>query len=378
MASLDAPDGRRLVDATTAAVVATGHLLFVRQGTLVAQRFDPHTLTLAGDAVPVAEQVAVLNSVGAVAAVGRTIAYRTGRDVGLSSQLTWVERTGKPLGVVGEPDLDALRSPELSPDGKRVGVRRSVDGNLDVWLIELAPGVRTRFTFDPASDATPVWSPDGSRVVFMAVRQGADDLYQKPASSAGVEALLLATPQNKWPQDWSPDGRALLYVTLDPQSGYDLWALPLGGDRQPFPVVKTGFNESNGQFSPDGRWVAYQSDESGRKEIYVQSFPGPGGKWQVSASGGEQPRWRRDGRELYYVGPDGLLMAASIAAAAGGPALEVDAPVALFATCLAPALAFKQEYAVAADGRFLLNALVGDTTPAPITLILNWRPGGTK
>jgi Tol biopolymer transport system component len=184
-----------------------------------------------------------------------------------------------------------------------------VQGNTDLWLLD---GARTsRFTFDAAADLFPLWSPDGTRIAFASTRTGTLDLYVKAASGAGVEEVLVASSQAKIPSDWSADGRFLLHFSVDPQTNADLWVLPLEGDRTPWVLLKTPFSERHGTFSPDGRWVAYQSNESGRNEIYIRPFAGPaasgasasqvGGQWQVSTAGGTFPRWRRDVRELYYL-----------------------------------------------------------------------------
>jgi Tol biopolymer transport system component len=193
------------------------------------------------------------------------------------------------LEVVTPSTSDPL-SFAISPDGRRVAVSRTVQGNADVWLIDALRGVPSRFTFDAATDNFPIWSPDGSRIVFASTRKGPLDLFQKVSSGASGEELLLESSLEKAPLHWSPDGRFLLYGQVDPKTGFDLRALPLFGDRKPFPFVNTRFNENDGQFSPDWRWVAFQSNESGRYEVYVQPFPGPGGKSLVSTGGGIEPR----------------------------------------------------------------------------------------
>jgi Tol biopolymer transport system component len=297
-------------------------------------------------------------------------------------QLVWVDRAGTVRGAVGPPDENALGNPELTPDGRRVAVQRAVQGNVDVWLIEVGRGVPSRFTFDASADGEPLWSPDGRRVGFRSSRSGAMDLFEKPESGAADEQPLLVTAEPKTPLAWSPDGRVLLYGTQDPKTGTDLWALPVGessGERKPFPVLQTPFDEAAGQFSPDGHWLVYTSNESGPVEVYLRPFPGPGGKWQVSMAGGSQPRWRPDGEELFYVAPDGRLMAVSIAVGADKQTLETGPPVPLFATRLASGsgitgvgLLPKPQYAVAPDGRFLMNVAVEEATGSPITIVLNW------
>ncbi len=212
--------------------------------------------------------------------------------------------------------------------------------------------------------------------MFDSNRTGHRDLYQKAANGAGVEELLLQSSGDKTAGGVSPDGRFLLYRASEPPKIVsDLWVLPLDGDRKPFPFSNTPFEERTGQFSPDGRWVAYQSNESGRYEIYVRPFPGPGGQWQVSNSGGSQVRWRRDGKELYYISPDGKLMAAAVVV--NGSSFEAGVPMALFETRIWGGGANtnnRQQYDVAADGRFLINVTVGDESTSPITLLTNWAP----
>ena len=377
---------RVLAAAETAAVYAPpGALLLVRQGVLVAYRFDPTRGVVGGDPMPVAQGVGtnnVLRGAFAVSATG-VLAHRAGGAE--RRQLVWVDRTGTVRGTIGPPDENALANPELAPDSRRVAVTRTVQGNVDVWLIEVGRGVASRFTFDANIDAEPLWSPDGRRVVFRSTRNGVGDLFEKPASGAGNEQPLLVTPENKTPLAWSPDGRFLLYATENPKTGADLWALPLVGERKPFPVVQTPFDEAEGQFSPDGRWVAYQSNESGQVQIYVRPFPGPGGQWQVSTAGGVQPQWRPDGKELFYVAPDARLMAVPIAVGADRQTLEAGAPAPLFPTRLASganisvgAALSKPQYAVAPDGRFLMNVSVDGPSDSPITVVVNWDAGLKK
>ncbi|PYS08147.1 MAG: hypothetical protein DMG17_29475, partial [Acidobacteria bacterium] len=227
-------------------------------------------------------------------------------------------------------DTSRLNNVELSPDGKRVAVYRAASSNQDVWLIDASRGVPKRFTFDAAGDMNPTWSPDGSRIVFHSNRKGIYNLYWKLSSGAGADELLLESDQDKAPVDWSSDGRFLLFRSNSPQTGFDLWVLPIFGDKKPFPFLKTPFVERDGQFSPDGKWITYESNESGRFEIYVQPFPGPGGKFQISASGGAQPRWNKNGKEIFYVSLDSTMMAAPVKLSPDGQSLETGTPAALF------------------------------------------------
>jgi Tol biopolymer transport system component len=331
----------------------------------------------------VAEQAAfsAATSAAGFSATSDIVAYRTGSSVGSSGgarQLVWLDRSGKMVGTVGAPDVAGLTDVELSPDGKRVASYRTLNGNPDVWLIDAVRGVPTRFTVDAANDAIPLWSPDGSHVVFQSNRKGVFNLYWKLSSGAGADELLLESDQAKAPADWSSDGHFLLFRSIDPQTGFDLWVLPVSGDKKPFPFLKTPFEERNGQFSPDGKWIAYQSNESGRFEIYVQPFPGPGGKFQISSSGGAQPRWNKNGKEIFYVSLDSKMMAAPVNLSPDGLSLESGTPVALFPVRIAggPVSAFnKQQYAVSSDGqRFLVDLVAEEGTASPITLILNWKP----
>jgi Tol biopolymer transport system component len=389
VASLDGGEPTRVLASETAALYAPpGYLLRVSQGVLVARRFDVAHATVAGEPIPVAQAVGEDNgafrSAFSASAAG-ILAYRAGAAA--RRQLVWVDRTGKVLGAIGPPDENALANLALAPGDQRVAVHRTVQGNNDVWLVDVGRGVPSRFTFDAGIDFSPVWSPDGSRVVFSSNRNGVYDLFEKPASGATDEQPLLVTAQDKNPLDWSRDGRFLMYSTQDAKNGSDLWALPLTGERKPIPVAQTSFDEIEGQFSPDGRWLAFASNESGRYEIYVRPFPELGGKSQVSTAGGTQPRWRQDGHELFYVAPDDRLMAVPIRVASSARSVDVGAPVALFPTRLASganiavvgaqALA-RAQYAVAFDGRFLINIDAGGGVTSPMTIVQNWTTGLTK
>jgi Tol biopolymer transport system component len=250
-------------------------------------------------------------------------------------------------------------------------VQRRVQQNLDIWLLD---GTRaTRLTFDPANDFSPVWSPDGAQVAFDSGRTGVRDLYLKPSNGTGPEMPLVTSAKAKVATDWSRDGRFIAYEEFPG----DLWIVPLAGDRRPFLFLRTDFLELEAHFSPDVKWVAYKSNESGQYEVYVRPFsdtstPARGGQWQVSSAGGINPRWRSDGRELYYLAPDSTLMAVPIEVR--GTTLAPGAPVALFRPKIVGGGAgFSTEYDVSRDGRFLINMIVEDSAP-PITIIQNWKP----
>jgi eukaryotic-like serine/threonine-protein kinase len=367
-----------LIDWGSNAQYADGRILFMREGTLMAQPFDVDRLALHGEPVPVAEQIAVGGSTGRSAAVSvsRTgvLLYQAGGS-NAESQLTWYDRSGKEVGRIPVPgDAGDL---QLSPDGSRVAVS-NVDQyarGRDLWLIDVKRGVRTRFTFDPGDEIAPVWSPDGAQITFTARAGNTSTFFRKPVNGLGdstrlfASAALLAITTSV-----SPDGGHLLFM----QSAYgvsnnDIYQLALGAEGQPSALLKGPFNEAAPQYSPDGRWVAYQSDESGRPEVYVAPVSGSA-KWQVSQGGGALPRWRRDAKELFYLGLGGerKLYAAEVTGSAAG--FEVGAVRVLFAPALR-ASSPRFAYDVAADGRFL--AITGSEGRAmrPLTMVVNWATG---
>jgi Tol biopolymer transport system component len=380
LASLDGGEPARVLATDTSALFAPpGYLLLVSQDTLVARRFDPARGVLSGGPLLVAQSVGSdsgLGRVGLSISDAGVLAHRGGAAG--RRQLVWFDRSGQTLSRVGAAEVTSLVFfPELARDGARVAFHRTVNGNTDVWLIQLKSGIASRFTYDVAVDAGPVWSPDGARIVFLSSRNGRFDLFEKMTSGATDERPLLVTGQDKAPQDWSPDGQTLLYTTQDPKTLSDLWALPLTGDREPFPVAQTSFDEVQGQFSPDGRWVAYASNETGRYEIYLRRFPDGGGKQQMTTEGGISPRWRRDGRELFYLTRDDQLMVVPIQPGADSRTVSAGAPSQLFATRIAiggniGGFSSKAQYAVAPNGRFLLNVNTDDTALSPITIVQNW------
>jgi eukaryotic-like serine/threonine-protein kinase len=379
---------------------AVGYLLFVRGaspsralGTLMVQRFDTRRLELTREAVPIAEQVSFI---GFSASATDVLVYVKGTQTAptggvrgiIQGQLTWFDREGKVLGTVGDPG--SYRTLAISPDGKRVAFDRADSqnsGTRNIWLYEFARGVTTRFTFDPGVDVDPVWAPDGSRIAFGSSRSGTLDLYQKASNLAGDDELLFKSSEAKVPGSWSPDGRFLLYYL--PLAPNQIWLLPLGvggADRKPVPFAKSEFNQAAGRFSPDGHWVAYSSNESGRDEIYVRPFdassatgssPAGGtpvtGKWMASKDGGTTPLWRRDGKELFYMSLDGSAMAVDVSTSG---VFQAEIPKALFKVPRGELF-----WDVSSDGKRFLMAAPSDASasaPAPFTVVLNWQAGLNK
>ncbi|MEP6994633.1 MAG: hypothetical protein ABI968_08945, partial [Acidobacteriota bacterium] len=365
--SLDSKEIVRLPGIESAAMWAPpGFLLFVRERTLMAQAFDPGRLRLMGDPFPVAKNIDYVQTWGAAAfsaSDSGVLAYQSGGRT--KRRLAWLDRSGKPIGDLGEPG-EYRENPRISADGRRVAVTRMdpETRSADIWIFDAARGMGSRLTFDPSMEELAIWSPDGSAVVFTSNREGVADLYRKSASGAGSEELLLKTDYWKNPQDWSRDGRYVLYTVGDPKTGSDLWILPLSGERKAAPLLATPFKESEASFSPNGGWFSYVSDESGKDEVYVQPFPPTGAKWQLSANGGSNPRWRGDGKELFYVAPDFMRKAVTIRTE---PSFEADVPKDLFQTLNS------WGSDVTADGqRFLVNLPAVDNPPTPITVVLNW------
>jgi serine/threonine protein kinase len=373
-ATLDGGERKLLLNTNTNVVYAPpGHLLFQRDRTLLARPFDPKALRFTEEAFPVAENVSLFMNVASAAFTASDtglIAYQTGRGGG-QTQLTWLDRAGKPVGTVGAPGY--LAGPRLAHDGRRLAVgTEDSQGFADIWIYDLERNTPTRFTFDPNADFAPVWSPDDSRIVFSASRKNPADLYEKNSAGTGSEAPLFASITFKIALDWSPDGRVLLFQANDPRTRniFDLWTYSVA-DRKATPFLQTAFNEVLGRFSPDGRWVAYVSNESSREEVYVMPFPGPGGKWQVSTAGGRSPTWTRGGREVVYVAPGDEIMAVEVST---DPTFRAGIPRVLFKTHLRPPPG--RQFDVTPDGeRFLVNLRPGDEVSDPVTLVQNWAAG---
>ncbi len=372
--SLAKPSERvHLLTTDTAALYAPGndgknYLLWQREGKLVAQEFDPGTLKLLGELRTVSNQVAANAPIGhIVAAVSANgLLYSSAKTAG---QFTWFDRAGKRLGTVGEPgEYENFR---LSPDGRRVAVARGKPGGSDLWLLETERGVASRFTSLPTSNFWPIWSPDGRMIAF---RSGSN-LFRKEASGIGDAERLTESTSLQDATDWSSDGRVILYHEIAPSTGDDLWVLAVTPDgkpeAKPRAYLRTQYNEGWGRFSPEPnpRWVAYQSDESGQFEIYIDAFPEPSNKVRISTGGGQYPEWSPDGRELFYVSPDLKLMAVSLKRR--GDSVEASTPRELFA--LPTFDNGYYPYEVGRDGqRFLVRAVPEGQASQPLTLLSNW------
>ena len=376
------PRTRLLNSLTSVAFVPRGQgfpsqVLFVRNGTLLAQRFDERSAQVEG------EPVSVREGVGAVAFVGLadfstsqegTLVYGTGSNS--LARLTWWSREGKQLGSLGPPGT--YLAPRLSPDGSVLAVTRAdpQTGSADVWIMDSARNSESRFTFDPAFDFHPVWSADGKRILFSSNRTGAFNLFEKEVTGRTPERQLSRTDQTQLAEDWSRDGRFALFLDQQANSAQDLWILPLQVPGKPFPFARTGSGKRNGQFSPNGHWIAYDSDETGSYQVYVQAFSGEerphGAKWQISISGGSQPRWRSDGREIFYIGTDRKLM--SVEVSEPNSTFQAATPQTLFDAGVLAINDFSFVYDVAPDGkRFLLVTPANQDRAAPLSILTNFR-----
>jgi len=375
LGSLDSSEVTRLFESDTQGTfVPPDLLLFVRQGTLLAQHFDVSRRTPTGDPITVADTVAFDPITGAAAfstSNAGVMAYRPGQPS--NTRLSWFDRSGIELGTLGSSEKSGLTNPTLSPDGRFVAAQRTVQNETDLWLVDSMR--QTRFTYGPAGNTMrlPVWSPLGDRIAYESIGPGSVKLSVK-SPAGGDEEVLFESPEVKVPSAWSPDGQSLMYYVPDSKTGTDLWLLHVA-TRKPFVFLKTDANELWGQFSPDGRWVAYQSNETGRYEIYVRTFPESSRQVMVSTTGGVYPRWSRDGKELFYIAPDATIMAVPVQATP--TTFEAAAPTALFKTRRLGGglnvIANGPQYDVTRDGRFLIN-VDAESSAVPITLLLNWKP----
>jgi len=371
--SLDSTEVRRVIRGYSNPIYASEHLLLARDGDLVAQPFSPARLRTEGDPATVAKQVGVFFgyiALGQFSASDSGLLALAGSNL-VPTRLQWVDRSGRVLSSAGDAAL--YGGVRVSPDGRRaaVAIFEPNIGKAETWIVDLSSGAKTRFTSGPSENFFSIWSPDGARIAFSSDRSHQDDLFEKAVGGGVDERPLLEAEGQKLANDWSPDGRYILYFDREPQGqrAIGLSALPLFGDRKPLTVVPRGrHNNIDARFSPDGSWIAYEIDDGGRPEIYVTDFPAAKARWQVSTEGGLQPRWRRDGRELFYVAPDGKLMSVAIEP---GRSFQAGVPKLLFET-LTPWSAGPSFYDIAADGqKFLMNLPPNQSAP-PLSLIVNW------
>jgi Tol biopolymer transport system component len=373
VASLDNSETTRLAAADSQAIYFSGaegeYLLYARGSSLFAQAFDAAEMKFTGEPVIVSESVSVSATHRGMftASSSGTIVFSS-NSLESNQQLTWVNRSGKAEGTVG--GTGNFRTPVISPDGRRVSVTRKDNSFVtsDIYVIDLVRGTESRFTFSDGDDMFSAWSPDSSHICWTSDRGAGYQILQKTASGTGEEELLATSDASISPDSWSPDGKSILFDKYSSETKQDLWILPLEGDRQPLAYMKGPFNERQGRFSPDGRWVAYTSDESGRSEVFLQSFPASVVKIQISVNGGSHPRWRGDGKELFYITADNKL--ASVEIKPNGAGAGVPRP--LFDLDL-----FRTQYAVSADGqRFLFVNQAEQGKSVQYDVIANWTAGG--
>jgi Tol biopolymer transport system component len=372
--TLDPGDATQVIRTNAMAVPASGHLLLVREGTLFAQPVDAETMQPRGEAVRVDDGVGyTLGGIGysPVSAAGATLAY--GPSVQVGTALQWRDRAGATLGR--DIARGVYRSPRLSADGRQVALTVLEERATapDIFILELGRGTFTRVSLDPGLDWFPVWAPGGERVLFGSARTRATNLFERVLGGTAREAPLIELTVARYPLDATSDGR--LVYQEGASDGYDLGMIAFEGDRTPTALVATPFNEVQARVSPDNRWIAYASDESGRFEVYVRGLPTATRRWTISPSGGMQPEWRRDGRELFYISGDRKLMAVPVttdgdtfSAGVARALYDIDVPE--------PTAPYEGDYAVSADGqRFLVNALVEQVSPPSLTVVLNWGAG---
>jgi Tol biopolymer transport system component len=379
--SLDSKTAKHLVQISSVSFYAPpGEVLYLDQGTLMARPFSTTALDFTGPAVPIAQNVG--SYMGGVYTFFSTspsgvLAYQTVPPES-TNQMTWFNRAGQKVDTVGQANI--YSNPALSPEGARIAVGVGDHSKANIWVYDLKRGTASRLTFGSAYDVNPVWSPDGSQVFFSSHSSGPWGIYKKVADGLGnTQSVFQSGNQDKAINDLTADGRYAIYDTAAATRN-QLWALPLFGDRNPFPFVQGDFGAASARFSTNGRYVAYSSSESGREEVYVQTFPQHSGRWQISTSGGVQPIWRRDGKELFYLTEDEKLMAVDVNTTSA--TFQVGIPKQLFQAQLVPIYYWRNIYVPSPDGqRFLMLTPEGDGKPQPITVVVNWptllkRSGG--
>ena len=377
VAQLDGGPARRLLDADAGGLYVNGHLLFVRQGKVFAQEFDAERLELRGSPFLVAD--GIYSQAGRfelpLSSGGGAFAFRAG-STRFVRQLMWIDRSGRQIENVGEPlgNPDGISS---SPDRTQLVFFERRASDSDLWLLDVRRGLVSRLTEDPDEDIFPVWARDGKRIIYSAMRNGQGSLYERDLASGRRELLLQGSTEELFATDTSPDGHYIICQHNDPKTGWDVLALPPGPGAAPVPIVQTDADERTARLSPDGRWLAFVSNSSGVSEIYVQPFPGPGARMRVSTRGGDQPEWRGDGSELFYIALDGKLMAVSIKPAADRSSIDPGEPVVLFPARIGVVVRPIRAgtYLPSADGqRFLVDRLLQDAGGTPVRVVLNWRP----
>jgi len=369
--SLDSDTSKLLVRGGASPAYQHGYLLYLLGTTLIAQPFDEKRLEIAGDASALAERVQFFSA----SQTGAVLAYWTGAAENMP-QLMWFDRIGNQVGKLGDPVRQF--NIRLSPDGTKLAAEiydrpSSMYFESDIWLYDVLRGVKSRLTSGPGSARGPCWSPDGKHIIFSSDRKGHYDLYEKAVDGSGNEELVFESEIAKYCQSWVPDGKFLIFMTVsnDSSTNTDMWTLPLFGDRKPVPYLQTEFHEYGGRVSPDGKWLVYSSDESGKSEVYVRPFLGSGGKQLVSASGGSTPVWRGDGKEIFYLGASGKLMVARVNQ--NGSMLGIDVAGPLFQTNME---SFLPSYDASADGqRFFIVTSTPQGLSSPITVVVNWDAG---
>jgi eukaryotic-like serine/threonine-protein kinase len=376
---LDGKPQRKLLGPDSKAIAVDGYVIFNRGDVIYAQELDANRLLLRGQPTPLSDHVLTFgSSVGAnfFASLSRgpnsVLAYRTG-SAGLDVELTWFDRSGNRISTIGP--AGPFSNPALSTDGKWMATgRRDAKGERDIWLFDLGRGTNTRLTFDTADETNPTWSPDGRQIAFTGTGKGHRDIYVMDAHGTGAPELLLESPEEKNVEQWSPDGKYLVYNTSPPGGRQDLYVLPLFGDRKPIAMLTSPYIEDMGQISPSGKWLAYRSNESGTSEIYVLAFapnnPAARRKWRISTDGGMEPQWRADGKELFYLNGSTLM---SVEVKGDGAEFEAGLPKVLFDTILTSNIT-RNRYAASRDGqRFLMVTMTKDQVHPEIHVLLNWE-----
>jgi Tol biopolymer transport system component len=370
---------RKLLQADGPAVfVPPDRVLYVNQGTLFAQPVTP-ALTLRGEPVRLAETIAAEPATSAVAlavSARGPVVYRTG-DAGGRRQFMWFDRSGRELSRIGTPEHYGPAYGSMSPDQRRLAVQRATDGNTDIWIVDLERGTSVRFTHELEPDIAPIWSPSGDRIVYASQREGVFQLFAKPLNG-GPSVQLLNTPYAKQATHWSRDGHLVLFreVTATPSFDTNIGMLPMDGNTSPSMLLNSPFEERDAQFSPDGRWFAYQSNESGRLEVYVQRLGNDGPRIRISTEGGGQARWRADGLEIFYLSLDSQLMSVPLKPSDHAEDVRAGTPTPLFRARVGPVqgVALHHYIPSARGDRFLLDTLIEQAAP-PLTILLNWDAG---